>query len=90
MNFIEGERGKACREFGLTRRDLFEVSKRLNEIGVIKYLGLGNPKKVDRLTKDYLEDRINNKGIALTIRLIVEKYKIQNKKFASQWAYGIY
>ena len=75
LNFIEGERGKACREFGLTRRDLFKVSKRLNEIGVIKYLGLDSPKNVDKLTKDYLGDRINNKGIALTIRLIVEKYK---------------
>ena len=84
LNFIEGERGKACREFGLTRRDLFKVSKRPNEIGVIKYLGLDSPKNVDKLTKDYLEDRINNKGIALTIRLIVEKYKIQNKKFSSQ------
>ncbi|MCL4373613.1 MAG: hypothetical protein M1360_01295 [Candidatus Marsarchaeota archaeon] len=79
LNFIEGERNKACNEFGITRKDLFEISKKLNEIGVIKYLGLDNPENVDKLTKDYLGGRINYKGISLTIRLIVEKYKNDEK-----------
>ena len=84
LNFIEGERDKACNEFGITRKDLFEISKKLNEVGVIKYLGLDNPENVDKLTKEYLEGRIKDKGIGLTIRLIMEKYKIRNKKFAGQ------
>ncbi len=80
LNFIENERDKACNEFGITRKDLFDISKKLNEVGVIKYLGFDNPENVDKLTKDYLEGRINDKGIGLTIRLIVEKYKKDKSK----------
>ncbi len=84
LNFLEGERDKACKEFGITREDLFEISKKLNSIGVIKYLGLNKPENVEKLTKDYIEGRIKDKGIGLTIKLILEKYKKEEKSKANR------
>jgi hypothetical protein len=72
LAYIEEERAKLAKEYGITRQDLFEISKILNRQGVIKYLGLDKPENVDLLTRKYDSKA---KGIDFTIRLIVERYK---------------
>ncbi|MGC8547633.1 MAG: hypothetical protein ACP5MC_01350 [Candidatus Micrarchaeia archaeon] len=72
---MENERKKLAEQYGISRQDLFSIAQALYNEGVIKYLGFDKPENVDRLTKDYLEGKLNDKGIDLTMRLIVEKYK---------------
>ena len=76
LAYLEDERAKLAKAYGLTRKDLFEISKILNREGVIKYLGLDKPENVDMLSKKYDGKA---KGIDFTIRLIIEKYKAMKK-----------
>jgi len=76
LAYIEEERAKLAKEYGITRKNLFEISKILNRQGVIKYLGFDKPENVDLLTRKYDGKA---KGIDLTIRLIIEKYKAMKK-----------
>ncbi len=80
LNYLEGERTKLAAQYSLSREDLFNISQILYKEGVIKYLGFDNPENIDKLTKEYKEGKIMEKGIDLTMRLIVEKYKKENKK----------
>jgi len=76
LAYIEEERAKLAKEYGITKQDLFEISKILNRQGVIKYLGFDKPENVDLLSKRYDGKA---KGIDFTIRLIIEKYKAMQK-----------
>jgi len=72
LAYLEDERAKLAKAYGLTRKELFEISKILNRQGVIKYLGLDKPENIDMLSKKY-DGKV--KGIDFTIRLIIEKYR---------------
>ncbi len=57
-------------------KEIFEISKIINSIGVIKFLGLDNDKTVKDLIKKY---RNKTQGISLLISLLKNKYKEVNK-----------
>ncbi|MGC8628586.1 MAG: hypothetical protein ACP5T4_00005, partial [Candidatus Micrarchaeia archaeon] len=75
FEYLEKERKKLADQHGISRQDLFNIAQALYREGVINYLGFDKPENVERLTHEYLEGRLNDKGIDLTIRLIVQKYK---------------
>ncbi len=77
FEYLEKERKKLAEQYGISRQDLFNIAQHLYKEGVIKYLGFDKPENVDRLTHEYLEGRLKDKGIDLTIMLIVDRYKRQ-------------
>ncbi|MGB9732933.1 MAG: glycosyltransferase [Candidatus Micrarchaeales archaeon] len=75
FEYLEKEREKLAEKYGLKRVDLFNISQIIYKEGVIKYLGFDKPENVEKLTNEYLQGKLKEKGTDLTIRLIVEKYK---------------
>jgi hypothetical protein len=57
--------------------EAFEISKRINRIGIIRYLGLDIDANVEALNRRYANSR---QGIELLQRLLVERYRKTAKK----------
>jgi hypothetical protein len=79
LEYLEKEREAVADKYKIKRIDIFHISKIINEIGIIKYLGFDKLENIDKLTKNYQKNIIKDKGIDLLIGLIVEKYR-SNKK----------
>ncbi len=75
FEYLEKEREKLANKYGLKRSDLFNISQIIYKEGVIKYLGFDKPENVEKLTNEYLQGKLKEKGTDLTIGLIIEKYK---------------
>jgi hypothetical protein len=58
-------------------REIFEIAKKINNVGIIKYLGLDDPRIVARLNERY---RGKPQGIDLFIGLLKEKYRNERGK----------
>ncbi len=57
-------------------REMFEISKVINDTGVIKFLHLDDEKVVEALVKKY---RNKKQGVGLLISLLLEQYRQQQK-----------
>jgi hypothetical protein len=73
---IISNRIRSIRElkWNMTQEDaneIFEISKRINSIGIIKYLGLDSEKKVKELNRKYIDKQ---QGVGLLIKLLKEQY----------------
>jgi len=59
-------------------RELFEISKKIQAIGIIKFLGLDDEHTIKTLNKRY---KNQNQGISLLTKLLKERYKsVQSRK----------
>lgn len=56
--------------------EIFEITKIIDKVGIIKYLGLDRDSVVKRINKKYAN---NKQGIDLLTKLLKERYELDNK-----------